>query len=159
MQTCPAQPLTLRPWMRPRWILDSLATCPEAPQKRQSLLSRQCCLSWGVSFLSLPSLEDRSGVVGFCLVVEPLFWVELELVFFCFECEEPLPDLLSDLLESDFCSDLFLEDPYAQVSQETSLPHSQYHASMACTSFLRPDNVFGLSWWTMSSLICLASPL
>src|SRR5882724_11903053 len=149
------------------WALDeaevdfgqSLVTCLEAPQKRQSLLSRQCCLSWGVSFPSLPSLEDRSGVVGFCLVVEPLFWVEPELVFFCFECEEPFLDLLSDLLESDFGLDLFPEDPDAQVSWETSPHHSQYHASMACTGFLRLDNVFSLSWWTMSSLICLASPL
>src|SRR5882724_10226229 len=137
----------------------SLVTCPEAPQKRQSLLSRRCCLSWGVSFPSFPSLEDRSGVVGFHLVVEPLFWVEPELVFFCFECEEPLPDLLSDLLESDFCLDLFPEDPDARVLWETSPHHSQYRASIACTSFLRPDNIFGLSWWTMSSLIHLASPL
>jgi len=37
----------------------SLVTCPEAPQKRQSFLSRRRCLSWGVSFPSLPSLEDR----------------------------------------------------------------------------------------------------
>ena len=61
------------------WALDeaevdfgqSLVMCLEAPQKRQSLLSRWCCLSCGVSFLSLLSLEDRSGVVGFCSVVEP----------------------------------------------------------------------------------------
>ena len=125
----------------------------------QSSLSRQCCLSWGVSFPSLPSLEDRSGVVGFHLVVEPLFWVELELVFFGFECEEPLPNLLSDLLASVFCSDLFPEDLDARVSRETSPCRSQYCASMACTSFLRPDNIFGLLWWTMSSLIHLASPL
>src|SRR5882724_3526439 len=40
------------------WALDeaevdfgqSLVTCPETPQKRQSLLSRWRCLSWGVSF-------------------------------------------------------------------------------------------------------------
>ena len=97
--------------------------------------------------------------MGFCSVVEPLFWVEPELVFFSFECEEPLPNLLSDLLESVLCSDLFPEDPDARVSRETSLCHSQYHVSIACTSFLRPDNVFGLLWWTMSSLIRLASPL
>src|SRR5882724_12006927 len=137
------------------WALDeaevdfgqSLATCPETPQKRQSLLSRWRCLSWGVSFPSLPSLEDRLGVVGFHLVVEPLFWVEPELVFFCFECEEPLPNLLSDLLELDFSLDLFPEDLDAWVLWETSPHHSQYHASMACTSFLRPDNMFSLSWW------------
>jgi len=108
----------------------SLATCPEAPQKRQSLLSRWHCLSWGVSFPSLLSLEDRLGVVAFfCSEVEPLLWVEPELVFFCFE--EPLPDLLSDLLELDLGSDLFLEDPDARVSRETSLCRSQYHASIA----------------------------
>ena len=93
------------------------------------------------------------------MVVEPLFWVEPELVFFGFECEEPLLNLLSDLLESVFCLDLFTEDPDAQVSQETSLHRSQYRVSIACMSFLRLDNVFGLSWWTMSSLIRLASPL
>ena len=65
----------------------------------------------------------------FCLEVEPLLWVELELVFFCFE--EPLPDLLSDLLESDLGSDLFPEDLDAQVSWETSLCRSQYRASIA----------------------------
>jgi len=78
-------------------------------------------------------------VVGFHLVVEPLFWVEPELVFFSFECKEPLPNLLSDLLESVLCLDLFLEDPDARVSRETSLRRSQYCASIACTSFLRPD--------------------
>src|SRR5882672_765610 len=108
----------------------SLATCPEAPQKRQSLLSSRCCLSWGVSFLSFLSLEDRSEVVAFfCSEVEPLLWVEPELVFFCFE--ELLPDLLSDLFESDLGSDLFPEDLDARVSQETSLHRSQYRASIA----------------------------
>jgi len=42
----------------------SLATCPEVPQKRQSLLSRQHCHSCGVSFLSFPSFEERSEVVN-----------------------------------------------------------------------------------------------
>src|SRR5467141_3667361 len=108
----------------------SLATCPEALQKRQSLLSRRRCLSWGVSFPSFPSLEDRSGVVAFfCSEVEPLLWVEPELGFFCFE--EPLQDLLSDLLESDLGSDLFPEDPDAHVLRETSLHRSQCHASIA----------------------------
>src|SRR5882724_9590224 len=64
----------------------SLVRCPEVPQKRQSLLSRQCCCSCGVSFPSFPSFEERSGVVDFfCLEVEPLPWVELELLFFCLE--------------------------------------------------------------------------
>src|SRR5882672_8626219 len=108
----------------------SLEMCPEVPQKRQSLLSRWRCLSWGVSFPSFPSLEDRSGVVAFfCSEVEPLLWVEPELVFFCFE--EPLLDLLSDLLESDLGLDLFPEGPDARVSRETSLRHSQYRASIA----------------------------
>src|SRR5882724_5764646 len=105
----------------------SLATCLEVPQKRQSLLSRRCCLSCGVSFLSFPSFEERSGVVGFfCSEVEPLPWVEPELLLFCLECKEPLPDLLSDLEESDFCSVLFPEVQEARVSRDTSLCHSQY---------------------------------
>src|SRR5882724_4604314 len=138
----------------------SLATCLEVPQKRQSLFSRRHCLSWGVRFLSFPSFEEMSGVVGFfCLEVEPLPWVEPELLLFCLECEEPLLDLLSDLEESDFCSVLFLEVPEARVSWDTSLHHSQYQVSIAWTSFRRPERVFGFSWWTMSSLILLASPL
>jgi len=51
-----------------------------------------------------------------------------ELLLFCLELEEPLPDLLSDLLESDLCSDLFPEDPEAQVLRESSPFRSQYHA-------------------------------
>src|SRR5882724_12820439 len=99
--------------------------CPEVPQKRQSLLSRGRCLSWGVSFPSFLSFEERLGAVDFfCLEEEPLPWVELVLLFFCLELEEPLPNLLSDLLESDLCSDLFPEDPEAQVSQESSPFHS-----------------------------------
>src|SRR5882724_6861348 len=114
----------------------SLATCLEVPQKRQSLLSRRRCLSWGVSFPSFPSFKERLGVVGFfCSEVEPLPWVEPELLFFCLECKEPLLDLLSDLEESDFCLVLFPEVPEAQVSQDTSLRCSQYRASIAWTSF------------------------
>ena len=61
----------------------SLVTCPEVPQKRQSLLSRWHCHSWGVSFPSFPSFEERSGVVDFfCLEVELFLWVEL-LLFCC----------------------------------------------------------------------------
>jgi len=64
----------------------SLVTCPEVPQKRQSLLSRQHCHSWGVSFPYFPSFEQRSGMVNFfCLEVEPLPLVEPELLFFCLE--------------------------------------------------------------------------
>src|SRR5882724_4928663 len=49
----------------------SLVMCPEVPQKRQSLLSRQHCHSWGVSFPSFPSFKERSGMVNFyCLEVE-----------------------------------------------------------------------------------------
>src|SRR5882724_11373700 len=105
----------------------SLATCLEVSQKRQSLLSRRCCLSWGVSFLSFLSFEERSGVVDFfCSEVEPLPWVEPKLLFFCLDYKEPLPDLLSDLGESDFCSVLFPEVPEVQVSQDTSPHCSQY---------------------------------
>src|SRR5882724_3777253 len=114
----------------------SLVMCPEAPQKRQNLLSRWCCLSWGVNFPSFPSFEERSGVVDFfCSEVEPLPWVELELLFFCLELEEPFPDLLSDLLESDLCSDLFPDDLEAQVLQESSPFRSQYHVSIAWMIF------------------------
>ena len=35
----------------------SLVTCPEVPQKRQSLLSRWHCHSWGVNFLSFLSFK------------------------------------------------------------------------------------------------------
>ena len=105
----------------------SLAMCPEVPQKRQNLLSRQHCHSWGVSFLSFLCFEERLGVVGFfCSEVEPLPWVEPELLLFCLECEVPLPDLLSDLEVSDFCSVLFPEVPEVQVSQDTSPHCSQY---------------------------------
>src|SRR5882724_7957793 len=134
--------------------------CPEVPQKRQSLLSRQRCHSCGVSFLSFPSFEEMSGVVDFfCLEVEPFPWVEPELLLFCLELKEPLLDLLSDLLESDFGLDLFPEDPEAWVSWESSPFRSQYHVSIAWTSFWSPARVFGFSWWTISSLIHLASPL
>ena len=112
------------------------------------------------SFLSFLSFEERSGVVDcFCSEVEPLPWVEPELLFFCLELEEPLLDLLSDLLESDFGSDLFPEAPEPQVLQESSPFHSQYHASIAWMSFQSPVRVVGLVWWTISSLIHLASPL
>src|SRR5882724_2943597 len=138
----------------------SLAMCPEVPQKRQSLLSRWCCLSWGVSFPSFPSFKERSGVVDFfCLEEEPLPWVEPELLLFCLELEEPFLDLLSDLLELDSCSDLLPEDLEAQVLWESSPFHSQYHALIAWMSFWSPARVFGLLWWTISSLICLVSPL
>src|SRR5882724_2071583 len=138
----------------------SLATCPEVPQKKQSLLSRWCCLSWGVSFLSFPNFEERLGVVGFFWSeVEPFPWVEPELLFFCLECEEPLLDLLSDLEESDFCSVLFPEVPEARVLWDTSPRRSQYQALIAWMSFRRPESMFGFSWWTMLSLICLVSPL
>src|SRR5882724_7531739 len=106
------------------------------------------------------SFEERSGVVDFfCLEEEPLPWVELEWLFFCLELEEPLLDLLSDLLESDLCSDLFPEDLEARVSRESSPFCSQYRASIARTSFRSPTRVFGFSWWNISSLIRLASSL
>jgi len=68
----------------------------------------------------LSSFKKRLGVVDFfCSEEEPLPWVEPELLLFCLELEEPLLDLLSDL-----CSDLFPEDPEAQVSWESSPFHS-----------------------------------
>src|SRR5882724_9606733 len=105
----------------------------------------------GVSFPSFPSFIEMSGVVDFfCSEVEPLPWVEPELLFFCLELEEPLPDLLSDLLESDFSSDLFPEDLEAWVSWESS--HSQYCVLIAWMGFWSPVRVVGLLWWTILSL-------
>ena len=82
----------------------------------------------------------------FCSEVEPLRWVEPELLFFWLEWEEPLPDLWSDLLELDFCSDLFAEDLEVQVSWESSPFHSQYQACIAWTSIQSPVRVVGLAW-------------
>jgi len=95
----------------------------------------------------------------FCSEVEPLPWVEPELLFFCLDWEEPFPDLLLDLDESDFYSDLFLEVPEVWVSQETSHFHSQYHVLIAWMSFWSPVGVVSLVWWTISSLICLAKSI
>ena len=50
---------------------------------------------------------------------EPLLWVELELLSFCLDLD--LPDLESDLVESDLLLDLLLEDTEVWVSQESSL--------------------------------------
>src|SRR5882672_5188301 len=134
----------------------SLATCPEVPQKRHSLLSRWHCRSWGISLPSFLRFEERSGVDFFGSEEEPLPWVEPELSF-CLDLD--LPDLLSNLAELDLLSDLFPEEPEARVSRESSPFHSQYRASIAWTSLWSPARVFGLSWWTISSLICLANPL
>ena len=87
---------------------------------------------------------------------EPLLWVELELSF-CLDLD--LPDLLSDLVESDLLSDLFPEEREAWVSQESSPFHSQYRASIAWTSLWSPARVFSLLWWTISYLIHLANLL
>jgi len=106
----------------------SLATCPEVPQKRQSLLSRQHCLSWGVIFMSFLSFEERLREVDFCLEVEALPWVEPELLLFCLDFQELLPDLLSDLEELYFCLDLFLEVPEVWVSWENSPFNCQWLA-------------------------------
>jgi len=51
-----------------------------------------------------------SGLGSFDLEVLPLLWVEPEFGFFCLDCEVLLPDLELDLVELDFCSDLFLEE-------------------------------------------------
>src|SRR5882724_2368253 len=103
----------------------SLAWCPELPQKRQSLLSIWRCRSCGVSLPSFPNFDERSGVADFFGSEEdPLPCEEPDWVFFNFEFEEPLPDLESDLVESDFWSALFrvLDGP---ASWETSVRHSQ----------------------------------
>ena len=92
----------------------------------------------------------------FCLEVEPLLWVDLELLLFCLDWEEPLLDLLSDLEGSDFCSDLFPEDLEARVSRESSPFHSQYCELIAWTSFWSPARVVSFSWWTIS-LYCIVT--
>jgi len=88
----------------------------------------------------------------FCLEVEPFPWVEHELLFFCLECKEPFPDLLSDLEEFNFCLVLFPEVPEARVHRilHMSFPVSSINS---LDKFPEAERVFGFSWWTMSSLI------
>ena len=133
----------------------SLAMCPELPQKRQRMLLSQHWHSWGISLPSLLSFVMRSEVVSFCAEVLPC--VEPGL-FFCF-VEEFLLALLSVLDALGLDLDLFLDDSEMQDSQETSPFHSQYCASMPWTSFWRPERVSGLLWLTILSLMHLASPL
>ena len=90
----------------------------------------------------------------FCLEVEPLPWVELELLLFCLELEESLLDLLLDLLESDFCLDLFPDDLKAWVSWESSPFHSQYHVSIAWMSFQRPARVVSFLIFISLLIVC-----
>ena len=98
-----------------------------------------------------PEFQRKVGSGGLLLFGRgALPWVEPELLFFCLELEEPLPDLLSDLLELDLCLDLFPEDPEAWVSRESSPFRSRYWALIAWTSFRSPARVFGLLWWTIS---------
>ena len=88
-------------------------------------MSIQHCHSCGVSLLSFPSFDERSGVVDFFRSEEdPLPCEELDWVFFDFEFEEPLPYFESDLDELDFGSALFpvLDGPDLW---ETSTCHSQ----------------------------------
>jgi len=70
----------------------------------------------------------------------PLLCEEPEKVLFCL----PL-DLESVLAVSDF-SDLLVDVPEVVVSRETSAQHSQYLASIAWVSLLRPERVVSLSW-------------
>src|SRR5882672_12607239 len=96
------------------------------------------------------------GVDFFESEEEPLLWVEPELLSFCLDLD--LPDLESDLAESDLLSDLLPEEPEVWVSWESSPLCSQYRALIAWMSLQSPARVFGLLWWTISSLIHLANP-
>ena len=55
----------------------------------------------------------------FCSEVEPLLWVELELLLFYLDCKEPFPDWGSDFARLDFRSDLLLEDLELPVGECT----------------------------------------
>jgi len=77
----------------------------------------------------------------FCLEVEPCLG-RARVVVLCLELEEPLPDLLLDLLESDFCLDLFPEDqklgfvessPFHPVLGIDSL--DEFQSPMRCSAF------------------------
>ena len=111
----------------------SLVVWPTPPQNMHKLLSKRCCHSSGVSFLSLPSfsgreaelLEDDCSLPDLLL----LFWLPLfflELFGLLFPEVRFLP-FLSDLLESGLLlSGLFLLD------RDFSRCRSQCWESMEC---------------------------
>src|SRR5882724_4852506 len=116
------------------YFRQSLAMCPVVPQR-----GKACCQDGADAPVELASIFP-------------------ELLFFCLELEENLPDLLSDL-ELYFCLDLLLKALEVWVLQETSPFHSQFCVSIAWMIFWSPARVVGLFWWTMSSLMHLASTL
>ena len=64
-----------------------------------------------VSLPSFPSFEERLRGFSFFSEVLPLLKVVPELLFFCLDCEELLPDLVSDFDELDLGLDLWVDDP------------------------------------------------
>src|SRR5882724_7030998 len=111
MRTSPDQSLMLELWRKLSWIFDSPWRRVQRCHKRGKVCYQDGTVSPGeLAFcLSQVSRKGREWWAS-CSEVEPLLWVKPELLFFCLECEEPLPDLLSDLEESDFCLVLFPED-------------------------------------------------
>ena len=90
-------------------------------------MSRRCCLSWGVSFPSFLSFEERSGVNVFLGSKDLPLFEEPEdelLLLFCLDCEEPLPLSEDDLLFL-FFYDLLPEELAAGVLCAISTLHSQ----------------------------------
>ena len=90
-------------------------------------MSRQHCLSWGVSFPSFPSFDETLGVDVFLGSEDLPLFKELEdelLLLFCLDCKEPLP-LLEDNLLLLFFSNLLPEELVAGVSCAISTLRSQ----------------------------------
>ena len=132
----------------------SLAVWPTPPQNMHKLLSKRCCRSCGVSFLSLLSFsgreaelpEDDCGLPDLLLLFWlPLFFLELFGLLFL---EVRFLPFLSGLPESDLLlSGLFLSD------RDFSRCRSQCWESMECARALMASRVRGLPCWPMISLI------
>jgi len=87
--------------------LDSFGDVSGGTAKEAELVVKVGAVSPGELVFRLFRVWKTDGWWLLCSEVEPLPWVELELVFFCFE--ELFARLVSDLLESDLGSDLFPE--------------------------------------------------
>ena len=137
----------------------SLVVWPTPLQNMHKLLSKQCCHSCGVSFLSLPSFSGREVELleDDCSLPDllPLFWLLLfflELFRLLFPEAGFLP-FLSDLSESGLLlSGLFLLD------QDFSQCRSQCWELMECARAFMASRVRGLPCWPIISLICSTKP-
>jgi len=147
-------------WQKLSWISgQSLATCPVVHKRGKaccqdsadipvelafhlSQVSKKGQEWWTSSVWKLSPCLGRAGVVIVLFVIGRTF---ARLVI--------RPERVRLLL------DLFPKDPEAWVSWESSPFHSSIVASIAWMSFRNPVRVFGLLWWTILSLIHLASPL